>query len=295
MRVLVTGASGFIGSAVATTLKSRQHTVIGIGRSEDCPANCDQWLTLNLLANENLNAIESAKADCLIHCAWDATPGTYWTTPKNLEWVAASLKLIEAFRSGGGRRVVIAGTSAEYRWDGEATLSEADSPLEPDSLYGTCKNSLRQIVESWAKTNDISWAWGRVFCPFGKHEKPQRLIPKLIRRLKEEETLPFDSGSLIRDFLSVEDLADAFVTLAQSDVQGAINLASGRDTSIRELLIAVADHLGTADKIQFDVQPDPEGQPRRIVACVKRLNNELNWQPKTTLSKSIANASDWWR
>jgi nucleoside-diphosphate-sugar epimerase len=297
MRFLVTGASGFIGAQVVRSLLSRQHEVVAISsQAHENVGNGLQWIQADLLCSSDIfRAVDKAAAEGLVHCAWDTTPGAYWTTPANLAWTAASLNLMNAFQKRGGQRLVVVGTSAEYCWQTTESLTESHSRLAPNSLYGICKNNLREILAAWASTQPLSWAWGRVFCPFGPEEKPARLIPKLIKRLMTEEQLTFDSGHLIRDFLSVADLGDALAALAKSSLEGPVNIASGRDMTIRELVSLIASNLGHTNKVQFDVLPDPTSEPPRIVADITRLREELGWQPQASLEQRIAETCQWWQ
>ena len=298
MRFLVTGASGFIGKNVVTALQQRGHEVVAVGTraTHGMGEHGVEWLRADLLQpGECETVINASNVTGLVHCAWDTTPGAYWTTPNNLKWVAASLHLLDAFQRHGGKRCVIAGTSAEYDWSSLDLLNESNSSIAPNLLYGNCKYALQIMVEEWAKMNDVSWAWARIFCPFGPEEREERLVPKLITRLLSGVNLPFDSGHLIRDFLCVTDLGDAFAAVADSSIEGTINLASGRGVSIRELVTMIAMQLGRLDQVQFDIRPEPVGEPMRIVADVRRLQNELGWMPQCTLDQRIAETCDWWQ
>ncbi|TWT72945.1 dTDP-glucose 4,6-dehydratase [Allorhodopirellula solitaria] len=283
MRVLVTGASGFVGQWVVKGLIRRGHSVIAVGR-RNVPVDADasgpiQWRSCNLLDQADVESlVASEQAAGLIHCAWDTTPGAYWTSSENLKWVAGSLHLLEAFVRCGGRRVVIAGTSAEYDWSGDETLHEDTSAVVPGTLYGTAKNSLHHILQQWTPTNDLSLAWGRIFCPYGPGENAARLVPRLIQALSSGEPLPFDSGSLIRDFLCVKDVGDAFAEVFDSGFEGTVNVASGCELSIGELVRMISRCVGN-ERVDFGTLPDPIDQPHRIVADTTRLNRVVGWTP----------------
>ncbi|MFN8711154.1 MAG: NAD-dependent epimerase/dehydratase family protein [Planctomyces sp.] len=298
MRVLVTGAAGFVGRWVVAALQQRGHSVIAVSRSgrpsDDKTSENVAWCSADLLRQSDIGSLmHQYQPEGLVHCAWDTTPGSYWTTTANLNWVASSLHLMDAFARNGGRRAVVAGTSAEYFWDGEDSLHEFRSPTTPDTLYGISKNALRQVLEQWAPRSDVSLAWGRIFCPFGYDEKPQRLIPRLFQQLRTGLPFPFDSGNLIRDFLSVEDLGDAFAALFDSKVVGPVNLASGEGVSVRDLVACIAECVGNRS-VTFGVQPDPAGQPRRVVADVSRLLNEVKWYPRIPVKQRIRETCHYW-
>jgi nucleoside-diphosphate-sugar epimerase len=239
--------------------------------------------------------LEASRPSGLVHLAWDTTPGTYWRTPANLEWLAASLGLLREFVHFGGKRILVAGTSAEYEWGGEGPLDESTSPLRPNSLYGCSRNALREVLGAWASNVGVSWAWCRLFNLFGPEENEARLLPKVIRALIREETVPFDDGRIYRDFLHVADAGDAISEVYASPAQGCINVASGEPIEIRELLATAARHLGGTGEIQFGVQPTAPNQPRSVVASVSRLRTEIGWKPAKDLAERVRETCDWWR
>lgn len=292
MRVLVTGASGFIGQWVVAGLTRRGHTVIAV-RRRSVAANvfhdrAVHWRLADLLDPVEVESLfASERPDGLVHCAWDTTPGAYWTSPDNLKWVAASLQLMDAFVRFGGHRAVVVGTSAEYDWSSDETLHEEMSMTAPETLYGVSKNALREVLQHWVKTNDLSLAWARVFCPFGSREHPARLVPRLIEQLASGNPLPFDNGTLVRDFLCVQDLGDALAAIFDTDFEGVVNAASGRDLSIAALVKLIAACVGN-DQVKLGVLPDPENQPKRVVADTTRLNQRVGWTPSHSIEDRIA-------
>ena len=143
----------------------------------------------------------------LLHLAWNAEPGRYWTTPENLAWVQASLALYRAFAAGGGRRAVFAGTCAEYDWSRAAVCREDETPLAPATLYGAAKQGLGSTLCAHGAEHGPSTAWGRVFFLYGPREHPQRLVPAVVRGLLARERVAVTHGRQVRDFMHVADVA----------------------------------------------------------------------------------------
>lgn len=296
--VLLTGAGGFLGTRVLAALLCRGYVVHALDRKKlkGIDASGVIWHNTDLLDRDAVRALlESVRPEGLVHLAWDTKHGVYWNSPSNLEWLASSLLVLHDFSRLGGKRVVIAGSCAEYQWGRQGVLDEWSSPIMPDSLYGTSKNALREVLSKWAPEAGISWAWGRFFNIFGPDEKPARLLPKVIRTLLADKPLPFDSGTIVRDFMHVTDAGDALAALFQSQVQGPVNLASGQALSVREVIATVATYLHAEDLVAFNAQADQPGLPACVVARIDRLRDEVGWQPRVSLVQRIHETCDWWR
>lgn len=296
--VLLTGANGFIGKHVLTALLRRGYVVHAIGRNRISGIDSAGviWHSTNLLERDSVTALfKLVRPEGLIHLAWETKHGFYWNSSSNLEWLAASLIMMNDFSRFGGKRIVIAGSSAEYQWGSLDDLDEMESPVLPSSLYGASKNSLREVVEKWAVGVGLSWAWGRFFNVFGPDEAAARLLPRVICTLIDGKPLLFDSGALVRDFIHVADAAEAFVTLFQSEVQGPVNVASGNALSLHDAIAIVAEGLHANDLIHFNAELDPFNQPARVVANVARLRNEVGWQPQFSLLARLNETCEWWR
>src|SRR5512139_1633254 len=156
-RVLLTGGTGFIGRHVAAALTRRGFEVHSAERhtpaeltSEARHHRCDL-----LDARQVSDLMAAIRPSHLLHLAWFAEPGAYWTSPENLRWVQASLGLLQAFAAQGGCRVVTAGSCAEYDWR-YGYCSETLTPLRPDSLYGACKHALQVMVSAFARQASLS-------------------------------------------------------------------------------------------------------------------------------------------
>jgi nucleoside-diphosphate-sugar epimerase len=297
-RVLVTGASGFIGRETLQPLLSageEVHAVSTHAAPADAPTGV-HWHRVDLLhAAATADLITEVAPTHLLHLAWYAEPGRFWSSEENLRWVSASLELLRAFARAGGRRAVIAGTCAEYGWGLRTVCDERMTPCEPATLYGTAKHALRLLAERWAEGAGVSLAWGRVFFVFGPGEDERRLGGSVARALVRGEPARCSHGRQVRDFLSVGDLAAAFVALLRSNVEGPVNLASGAPVTVAELVQALAAAAGRPELVELGVVPAPSGEPELLTAEVGRLHDEVGWGPPQPLAVAAADTIAWWR
>lgn len=288
-RVLVTGATGFIGRHVVEPLQARGFEVHAVGRS-----GAGGYLPGVVVHQADLfdrravrAAISAAQASHLLHLAWDTEPGKFWRSSSNLDWIAASLCLAKEFVEAGGTRVVAAGTCAEYEW-GSDRLVEDVTPCVPASLYGVGKDSLQRILASYAHGVPFSFAWGRVFFLYGPGEKRGRLIGDAICSLLAGQRFPSSHGRQRRDFMHVADVGGAFAALAASEVEGRVNIGSGTALPVKDLLEEVARQVGREDLIELGARPLPESEPAIIEADTTRLGREVGFRQSYGLPDGIA-------
>lgn len=226
---------------------------------------------------DHADLIQSARPTHLVHLAWYAEHGEYWTSPLNLRWAEASVRLVETFCAAGGRKVVAAGTCAEYDWS-YGYCREGITPLKPSSMYGAAKDATRRLLAAVCADRRLPFAWGRIFLPYGQGEDRRRLIPSLVDVFQGKRP-PFGvNASAYRDFLHADDVASAFIHLLQSDADGSFNISSGRPTQIAEVVKAIAKaHNGDPDTV-LDLSTDRPGEPEILFGDNGKLK-ALGWQP----------------
>lgn len=295
-KVLVTGAAGFIGRHCLPLLVERGDEVHAVTSKAPPPFQADVlWHQADLLDAAQVSALISAvRPTHLLHFAWIVTPGLYWTSPDNFRWVQASLELLRLFSENGGQRVVTAGSCAEYDWN-YGYCREGVTPLEPQTVYGNCKYLLSRLQQLFADQAGVSAAWGRIFFPYGPHEAPSRLVPSVVRSLLRREPALCSHGEQVRDFLYVEDVASAFVALLHSEVTGAVNIASGQGVALKEIIDRIAQPLGGRDLVRLGAVPSALEEPPFLVADVRRLRQEVGWQPRHDLGAGLECTLEWWR
>ena len=240
----MTGANGFIGSYVLASLLEMGIEVITVGRKHLHTSSLH--FGIDLLSSADLYEFMRAEAPThLLHFAWEATHGKYWSSPLNIDWVDATSRLVKSFCAAGGEHVLVSGTCAEYDWSFGYCIEEK-TPLAPLTLYGAAKDASRRLTEAICRQHQVSCCWGRIFLPFGQGEVQARLIPSIIdvfRGNREPFAVNLDS---YRDFLHVGDLAECFVKLLVTGSNGVFNVSSGKPTLLRDVVVLLADLLDTS-------------------------------------------------
>lgn len=293
-RVLVTGASGFIGRDTVPALFERGYEVHTLGRSTEFVEGITAHAGDLMDSRQTSATLAKVRPSHLLHLAWYAEHGKFWNSTENYRWVGASLSLLDAFHRAGGRRAVLAGSGAEYDWS-DGRCDEALTPLAPATVYGTCKNATRLLFDAWRGSTGISGAWGRVFHLYGPRESPERLVASVIRALLRDEDAPCTHGRQRRDLLHVSDVAGAFAALLDSPVEGSVNIGAGVETSLAEVAQRIADLIGRPARLKLGARPADPDDPPRLVPVTDRLMKEVGWRPRYDLDQGLRQTIDWWR
>ena len=282
MKVLLTGATGFIGSHVARELLRRNHEVHATLRPTSDRRRIRD-IESDLEIHDGEMDLLPVKPDVAIHLAWYAVPGKYLHAPENEQCLEASRRLLSSLEC----RAIFAGTCFEFDTN-RGRLSE-NSPTNPDTLYARCKDALRKDVE--ARPNS---AWIRFFYQYGPWEHEKRLVPTVIRAVQRGEEAKVSPGDQQRDFLHVEDVASAVCSVAGSDLSGCVNIGRGESPSVKEIVTQIGTLGGRPELIKLGAVDYYDGEPMLIVADNAKLKS-TGWSPRYSLEEGIRHTFEWWR
>lgn len=293
-RILLTGARGFIGRHCVPELLARGYEIHAVSSqaAENAAPRKVHWHHTDLLDAAEIRALVAAvRPTHALHLAWVTTPGVYWTSPDNLRWAAAGADLARALADAGARRLVVAGSCAEYDWS-RGHCDEADTSLAAATVYGASKHTLRLAIDAIARDSSLRLGWARLFYVYGPGEHPVRLVPSVIRALFRNETAQCTAGTQIRDFLYVKDVAGALGALLDGDVAEPVNIASGRPVAVRELVMMLARQVSRPELVNFSALAE---EPPVLTASTTRLSSQMGWRPTYDLATGLSETIQWWK
>jgi UDP-glucose 4-epimerase len=312
MKLLVTGGAGYIGSIVARLLLSQGHEVVVLdnllhGHRDAVPADA-RLVVADLLDREALDAAVNRQFDAVLHFAALALVGESGTHPERYYRtnIVGSLNLLEAMRAAGLQRLVFSSTCAVYGQPDEVPIAET-AATRPTNAYGRSKLAVDWMISDFCRGHGFGAVSLRYFNVAGAsnglgedHDPETHLIPNILRAALGTTPYvevfgtdyPTPDGTAIRDYIHIDDLAEAHVLALEAIDDGdhqIFNLGNGTGFSVREVIAATEAVTGVT--IKTNEASRRPGDPATLVAASDRIRAELGWAPrKPALEEMVADA-----
>jgi nucleoside-diphosphate-sugar epimerase len=322
MKVLVTGAAGFVGSQVASTFAGEGHQVAGLDALIDNydpaikRANLEEVLAerpggsgalrfveLDLRHTESLTVLLQTEApDLVVHCA--GLPGVRRSTRQPTAYVehnlAATASLLEAMRAAECRRLLFTSSSSIYgRGTERRPVAEDRETNRPISPYAATKRACELLIHSWHQLYGMSAVAVRLFTVYGPRQRPDLAIHKFVARLEQGRPIPvFGDGSSSRDYTHVLDVAAGLRSAARHleahpNRFDIVNLGSERPVELRELIAKLEHACGRVAKVEE--RPEQPGDATHTCADLARARALLGYAPQVPLEEGLSDFVAWWR
>lgn len=309
MKILVTGAAGFIGSHLLERLKSLGHDVFGVDNFNEYYSpelkklnaadlkEKDIEVTTADLATQDLTEIVK-DAEVIFHLA--AQPGISATTPFETYMqnnIVATHNLLEAVKNSPSLKMFVnIATSSVY--GAHATDDENTAP-KPTSYYGVTKLAAEQLVLAYFRDKNLPACSVRPFSVYGERERPEKLYPKLIHSILDPNyKLPFYEGSEshLRSYTYVGDIVDGFVLILNNleKCKGEIfNFGIDSTITTGEGIKIVEEIMGA--KAKLDIKPKRPGDQKETSANITKARTILGYNPSTTPREGLKKEVEWYK
>jgi dTDP-6-deoxy-L-talose 4-dehydrogenase (NAD+) len=279
VKVLVTGATGFVGRHVVQALLARGCEVRAVARNAETAADLSWINAVEFIAADihaptlNIQALTDG-VDALVHLAWPGLPN-YQALFHFEHNLMADYRFIKSAVEAGVSQVLVTGTCFEYGLQ-SGPLSEQSAP-QPSNPYGLAKNTLRVFLQNLQQAQPFTLQWARLFYLHGEGQNPNSLLAALDRAIDAgDDSFNMSAGEQLRDYLAIETAAGYLAAiLQQREFDGVINCASGQPISVRALVEQRLQARGSSIRLNLGHYPYPTHEPMAFWGVTDRLQQLL--------------------
>ncbi|MEO6316424.1 MAG: NAD(P)-dependent oxidoreductase [Chitinophagaceae bacterium] len=280
-KILVTGATGFVGNYVTEALLKDNYEVIASSANEE-KARSFSWFPKVRYIPFDLASFDNGidcfayfdRPDAVIHLAWEGLPNYKAAFHYEVN-LPRHFSFLENMLQHGLRSLSVTGTCFEYGMH-EGMLSEDMKP-DPANAYAMAKDSLRDLIEGLRKASNFDFKWIRLFYMYGRGQHPNSLLSQLQKALDDNETVfNMSGGAQVRDYLPVETVAEYIVTIAvQQKITGIVNCCSAQPVSVRQLVENYLEERQASIHLNLGHYPYADYEPMSFWGDDSKLNKIL--------------------
>lgn len=283
MKILVLG-SGFLAEPIVESLESDGHELLVFSRTPNERIHCKQILG-DIFDFEEFVKVLDWKPQIIIHTVWITKPGVYKNDDSNFKYSEFTTALAEYILQTEVEHLIILGTCAEYGLQSGPSTAGVTN-LAPISLYANQKVVAFKSVNELLQSSDIRFTWARVFYPYGPNQDQKRLIPKLVRSLKNGEPVALDDISSIHDWITTRDIASAISWVINNKLPTEIDIGTSFGFTNLDLLETLEVLLQTTNKLP-PWETHTLGHNEVFIAGKSSPLFTSGWLPKDSLIRGL--------
>jgi len=314
VRVLLTGATGFVGRHLARHLAEQGHEVVGIGRRDagavEPPDDLAEYRMLDLTDTAaTARLVRELGPDRVVHLAADASVAASWVAPRETieRNTAGALNLLEAVRREAPDAAVLVACSGEAYGPvpRERLPTEEGEPLRPQNPYAVSKAQVDLLAGFYADAHGLSVLRARAFNHAGPGQSDAYVVSSFARQVAEAEARGAqggDPGEIVtgnlaprRDVTDVRDVARAYDLALDAGLTGPVNVCSGRAVPVAELLEGLLERADASVAHREDPARARPHEVMEVRGSHERLTEATGWRPEIALEQTLADTLDWWR
>ena len=295
---IVTGATGFLGSAFVRTLLEHQAKVIIISRKSSNHWRLDKYKGKYIVITTQLCDLSDFQVDnprksILVHFAASGVNQREDDVEGMVQAnIMGTYSVLNFANHKKLKRIVIIGTSGEY---GPGYRLTETAPLRPTSDYGATRASATLLTRSYCERRNIDYTILRPFAVYGPYEAPYRLIPYAIIQALKRQTVKISSGQQTRDYIYIDDVISGIASACLSDeASGKIfNICTGIETSVKQVVSHIVSIMGDSVDIQAGAIDNIPGEMWRTTGNPELAYEVLNWKPRYNLEQGLIETIKW--
>lgn len=299
MKILITGANGFLGSHLTKHLLGQHHEICAMSLHTN---------RLNSVLNDikfipcNMdNIIYMKKEICefgphaVIHCAWHG--GNCYASAQSpqqfRENIPGLVNLMEILKNIGTPKFIGIGSGAEYGNNQDVNLES--TPDAPISLYGACKVMAKIYTETFCNINNITWNWIRPIYTYGPDDVQTRLIPSVILKSIRGNEVLLDECKSIVDYLYISDFVNGVECILNHNINGVFNICSSNAYSIREIIEKIGNLTNNTENIKFGVIPERNEVTMKILGSNENMKLYMGWTPTVSITEGLTKTIEFYK
>ena len=312
MKILVTGACGFIGSSLVDFLLAAKHEVVGIDNFDDFYSRQIKesnirgakghtnfkFLELDICAKSTWEKLSSFHFDAIIHLA--AKAGVRPSIEKPIEYnevnIIGSHRMLEFAKKQGIKKIIFASSSSVYGVNKNLPWSVADASLQPISIYAFSKLTGEQLCRYYHENFQLNITVLRFFTVIGPRQRPDLVIHKFVKSiLQDKEITLFGQGNTFRDYTFIGDIVAGIVSALNYEHTGfeMFNLGNTHTVGLLELVQIIEELLDKKAKITY--LPEQQGDVPYTWSDIGKTTELLNYHPATNIKEGISKFIDWYK